>query len=144
MTERVFIDTNILVYAFLENDMVRHDSAVKLMSDIIGLEVFVSIQVMSEIYAALSKNGVGHEEIAEYIYELEEKMNIQPICFDTVKKCLSLKKKYSYSYWDSLILASSLESGCTVVYSEDMQHGQVIEQTLRVMNPFLISSEKNA
>jgi predicted nucleic acid-binding protein len=71
-------------------------------------------------------------------------MNIQPICFDTVKKCLSLKKKYFYSYWDSLILASSLESGCTVVYSEDMQHGQVIEQTLTIMNPFFISSEKNA
>jgi predicted nucleic acid-binding protein len=144
MTERVFIDTNILVYAFLENDTVRHDSAVKLMSDIIGAEVFVSIQVMSEIYAALSKNGVGHEEIAKYLYELEEKMNIQPICFDTVKKCLSLKKKYSYSYWDSLVLASSLESGCTVVYSEDMQHGQVIEKTLTIMNPFLLISEKIA
>jgi predicted nucleic acid-binding protein len=144
MTERVFIDTNILVYAFLENDTVRHDASVKLMSDIIGSEVFVSIQVMSEIYAAISKNGVGHEKITEYLCELEEKMNIQPICFDTVKKCLSLKKKYSYSYWDSLILASSLKSGCTVVYSEDMQHRQVIEQTLTIMNPFLISSEKNA
>ena len=54
MRERVFIDTNILVYAFLENDTVRHDAVVKLMSDIIGSEVFVSIQVMSEIYAALS------------------------------------------------------------------------------------------
>jgi len=144
MTEKIFIDTNILVYAFLKNDTVRHDLAVKLMSEIIGAEIFVSIQVMSEIYAALSKNGVGHEEIAEYLSELEERMNIQPIYFDTVKKCLSLKKKYSYSYWDSLILSSSLESGCTVVYSEDMQHGQVIEQTLTIMNPFLISSEKNA
>lgn len=142
MIERVFIDTNILVYAFLENDKIRHDASVKLMSDIIGSEVFVSIQVMSEIYAALSKNGVGHEAVAKYISELDEKMNIQPICFDTVKKCLSLKMKYSYSYWDSLILASSLESGCKVVYSEDMQHGQVIEQTLTIMNPFLISSKK--
>jgi predicted nucleic acid-binding protein len=136
MTEKIFIDTNILVYAFLGNDIVRHDLAVKLMSEIIGAEIFVSIQVMSEIYAALSKNGVGHEEIAEYLSELEERMNIQPIYFDTVKKCLSLKKNYLYSYWDSLILASSLESGCTVVYSEDMQHGQVIEQTLTITNPF--------
>jgi predicted nucleic acid-binding protein len=137
MTERVFIDTNILVYAFLENDTIRHDASVKLMTDSIGSEIFVSIQVMSELYAALSKNGVGHEEITKYLCELEETMNIQPICFDTVKKCLSLKKKYSYSYWDSLILASSLESECTVVYSEDMQHGQVIEQTLTILNPFL-------
>lgn len=137
MTERVFIDTNILVYAFLENDTVKHDASVKLMTDSIGAEVFVSTQVMSELYAALSKNGVGHEQITEYLCELEETMNIQPICFGTVKKCLSLKKKYAYSYWDSLILASSLESECTVVYSEDMQHGQVIEQTLTILNPFL-------
>ncbi len=71
-------------------------------------------------------------------------MNIQPIYFDTVKKYLSLKKKYLYSYWDSLILASSLESKCNIVYSEDMQHRQVIEQTLTIMNPFFISSEKTA
>jgi predicted nucleic acid-binding protein len=57
MTERVFIDTNILVYAFLENDTVRHDSAVKLMSDIIGAEVFISIQVMSEICRPLKKRS---------------------------------------------------------------------------------------
>ena len=144
MTEKIFIDTNILVYAFLENDTVRHDATVKLMSEIIGSEVFVSIQVMSELYAALSKNGVGHEAIAEYLSELDEKMNIQPICFDTIKKCLSMKKRYSYSYWDSLILASCIENGCTIVYSEDMQHGQIIEQTLMIMNPFFISSEKNA
>ncbi len=106
------------------------------MSDSIGAEVFVSIQVMSELYAALSKNGVGHEEITTYLYEIEEKMNIQPIDFGTVKQGLFLKKKYSFSYWDSLILASSLESTCTVVYSEDMQHGQVIEQKLTILNPF--------
>lgn len=144
MTEKIFIDTNILVYAFLKNDRVRHDTVVKLMSEIIGAEVFVSIQVVSEIYASLSKNGVEHESITKYLSEIEEKMNIQPICFDTIKKCLSLKKKYSYSYWDSLILASAIESECSFVYSEDMQHRQVIEQTLTIINPFFISSKKNA
>lgn len=52
------------------------------------------------------------------------------------KRCLALKKRYGYSYWDSLILASALESECSVVYSEDMQDGQSIEQTLTIKNPF--------
>ena len=139
MTEKVFIDTNIFVYAFLENNKLKHDSAVKLMFELINTEIFVSIQVINEIYAALSKNGVKHKNIAAYILELEEMINIMPICFDTVKKCLSLKKRYSYSYWDSLILASSIESGCSILYSEDMQHKQLIEESLTIINPFFIS-----
>jgi predicted nucleic acid-binding protein len=50
--------------------------------------------------------------------------------------CLSLKTRYQYSYWDSLILASALESRCQIVYSEDMQDGQQIEHTLTIQNPF--------
>jgi len=144
MTDRVFIDTNILVYSFLENDKLRHDTAVKLLSEMIGTEAFISTQVMSEIYSALSKNGIGHEAIAEYIFELEEDMNVCSVSFDTVRNGLFLKKNYLYSYWDSLILASSLECGCAVLYSEDMQHGQIIEQSLTIMNPFFISSNNTA
>lgn len=139
MTDKSFIDTNILVYAFLENDRAKHDSALELMSGIIDTEVFVSIQVMNELYSALSKNKVNHEAITEYLFEIEEKINVQPIYFNTIKKCLSLKKRYSYSYWDSLILASSLENSCSILYSEDMQHGQLIENKLKIINPLIIT-----
>ncbi len=136
MTDRIFIDTNILVYSFLENDINKHDAAAKLLSEMTEKEVFISIQVMNEIYAALSKNGIEHEMIAKYLFELEEIMNVCSIDFHTIKKCLFLKQMYGYSYWDSLILSSSLESGCRVVYSEDMQHRQVIDNMLMIVNPF--------
>jgi len=132
MTERAFIDTNILVYAFLDNDQLRHDAAVELLSAAIGQEIFISTQVMSEVYSALTKNGIEHEAISKYLFELEENMNVCSIAPETVRKCLFLM----YSYWDSLILASSLESGCVIVYSEDMQHGQWIEGSLQIRNPF--------
>lgn len=137
MTDRAFIYTNILVYAFLENDQVRHDAAVSLLSATIGKEVFISTQVMSEVYSALTKNGIGHEAISQYLFELEGNMNVCSVAPETVRRCLSLKKKYLYSYWDSLILATSLESGCVTVYSEDMQHGQWIEDRLQIRNPFV-------
>ena len=47
-----------------------------------------------------------------------------------------IRLKYKYSYYDSLIIAAALESKCTVLYSEDMQHDQIIESTLQIINPF--------
>ena len=43
--------------------------------------------------------------------------------------------KYSLSYWDSMIVAAALEASCTVLYSEDMQNGLLVDQRLRIMNP---------
>jgi predicted nucleic acid-binding protein len=138
MSDRIFIDTNILVYAFLENDIEKHKQTTNLLTELIGKEVFISIQVMSEVYSALSKNGVAHEKIEKYLFELEEDMNVQPLDFYSVKRCLTLKKKYNYSYWDSLILASSIEADCEILYSEDMQNGQLIDNKLRILNPFIV------
>lgn len=136
MSDNIFIDTNILVYAFLDNEPKKHEQAVNLLAQAINKEVFVSTQVFSELYSALSKNGVEHDAIEQYLIELDEQMNLTPIDFQTIIRCLKLKKRYGFSYWDSLILASALEGGCSVVYSEDMQDGQRIEGELTIKNPF--------
>ena len=86
MNDRIFIDTNILVYAFLENDKEKHDLAVTLLSQTINKEVFVSTQVFSEIYSALSKNNIEHDDIEQYLIELEERMNLALIDFQTIKQ----------------------------------------------------------
>lgn len=48
-----------------------------------------------------------------------------------------LRKKRAFSYWDSLIVAAALDAGCDTLYSEDMQHGQLVEGRLRLVNPFV-------
>jgi predicted nucleic acid-binding protein len=63
--------------------------------------------------------------------------NVRDLTLLTITNCMSLKTRYSYSWWDSLILSSALESSCTIVYSEDMQHGQVIENSLKIISPLL-------
>lgn len=55
----------------------------------------------------------------------------------TINQALKLAKKYRYSYFDSLILASALEHDCSILYSEDMQHQQLIENKLTIYNPFV-------
>lgn len=53
-----------------------------------------------------------------------------------IKLAMNIKKRYKFSYWDSLIIASALENNCAILYSEDMQHGQIIEDRLTIVNPF--------
>jgi predicted nucleic acid-binding protein len=48
-----------------------------------------------------------------------------------------LRDAYSFSYWDSFIVAAALDAGCATLYSEDMQHGQKVESGLIIINPFI-------
>lgn len=54
----------------------------------------------------------------------------------TIKKAIQVKRDTNYSYWDSLVIASALENNCSILYTEDMQDGQVIENNLTIVNPF--------
>jgi predicted nucleic acid-binding protein len=56
---------------------------------------------------------------------------------DTLRDAIRIADKYGYSLYDSLILSSALAVGCKIVYSEDMQNGQVIDGGLTIVNPFL-------
>jgi predicted nucleic acid-binding protein len=60
-----------------------------------------------------------------------------PIDTDIVKQSFALMVQYGFSNWDSLILAAAIKKSCTRLYSEDLQHGQIIKQNLTIINPFL-------
>jgi len=56
---------------------------------------------------------------------------------EMIDVALRIQARFHFSYWDSLIVASALENGCKVLYTEDMQHGQIIEDSLTIVNPFI-------
>jgi predicted nucleic acid-binding protein len=59
-----------------------------------------------------------------------------PITLDTHGEALAIAERYSYRIYDALIVASALEARCAILYSEDMQDGQVIDGRLTIRNPF--------
>ena len=136
MKDRFFIDTNILVYSLLKNDSQKHSQTVHLMESLKGKFIFISTQVLNELYVSLQKHDIDEPEIENKIRKIIGIYNISIINISTIKLCWKVRKKYSYSYWDSLITAAALESNCTILYTEDMQDGQVIDDKLRIVNPF--------
>jgi predicted nucleic acid-binding protein len=62
---------------------------------------------------------------------------VELVTLPTVHVALDIRERYGFSWYDSLIVAAALESNCDLLYSEDMQHGQIIEGRLSIVNPFL-------
>ncbi|MEN8122656.1 MAG: PIN domain-containing protein [Bacteroidota bacterium] len=130
------MDTNILVYAYTETDKEKQIKTRQLLQNSIGKIVIISAQVINEFYSAMQKNKVEHNQIKKDIFEMSVLFNISDINFKLIKEALNIKETYKFSLWDSLIIASALENNCKILYTEDMQHEQIIENTLKIINPF--------
>jgi predicted nucleic acid-binding protein len=138
MTGKVFIDTNMLLYAEFDDGSNKHRISNKLLlQDILGAEIFVSTQVLNEFYVQAIRKGKTVDDIEAVLRQYIAKFNVLPLDLSTVKEAWRIKRLYQFSYWDSLIVAASLSSACNVLYTEDMQDGQIIENTVMVINPML-------
>jgi len=78
----------------------------------------------------------SREEIHEKLRVLVSETEVCVITLETIKKSWEMRLKYAYSYWDSLIVATAVENNCTTLYTEDMHDGQLIENGLKIINPF--------
>ncbi|OQX23011.1 MAG: hypothetical protein BWK80_28160 [Desulfobacteraceae bacterium IS3] len=135
MPDRIFIDTNIFIYAHLEEDNnYKNQSALKLFNSL-NARIVVSTQVLNEYYSVMLRNKIEDEIIQKKLNIIADECTIADITIRTIRKAWEIRLKYRHSYWDSLILASALENSCSVLYSEDMQSNQVIEDTLTIINP---------
>ena len=109
MKDKVFIDTNILVYAFLDNSKdndsyFKHIKAKEFLQSFQNdAEIIISTQVCNEYYSALLKNKITDNDIQKSLSELIAAIEVVPILDTTVLGSFKLKNKYQYSYWDSLI-----------------------------------------
>ena len=141
MKDRIFIDTNVLVYIHLfdEESQDKRKVLQNLLHRRIDAELIINVQVINEFYNVLLRKNIEDNVIQEKIHSQLEICSASELSLKTVFSAWKLREKYKYSYWDSLILASALENSCSILYSEDMQHGQVIEDNLKIINPFEIS-----
>ena len=129
-----FIDTNIVIYT-LSKDEYKQKKSIELLA---AMPV-MSVQVLSET-ANIMKRKLGFDvaAIRAVINRINQECSLlQPITLTTLNLALNIAERYSISHYDSLIIGAALQANCTILYSEDMQHGQIIEEQIRIINPFL-------
>lgn len=133
MSVNHFVDTNIAMYA-VDIDTPKGRIASKLMQN----HPFMSTQVIMEsVNVLIKKMGYSKEEAFEHAKFLLYNSEVTIIGHPTLLTAFEISARYQYSHWDSLIIASALEAGCSILYSEDLRDGQVIEKSLTIRNPFI-------
>ncbi len=137
MPDNVFVDSNIFIYAKVKSqDPTKHLCAKNFLRTL-DEQVFISVQVLNEFYNTLVRLGIDDHTIQNSLKDIMQSTQTQSISKSTVQRCWKLRIKNKYSYYDCLILASAIESECKTLYTEDMQHEQVIDGKLKILNPFL-------
>lgn len=129
----VTLDTNVAVYAF--SDVEAKSSAA---FDVVLRSSFVSVQVLNEFANVLvGKRKLDWEQAARMVAELRAAFDhVVSIDEDIHDHGIRLARKYRLAFYDALIVAAALSGGATTLYSEDMHDGLVVDDRLRIVNPF--------
>lgn len=131
--DRPFFDTNILLY-LLSEDNRKADRA----EAIIAAGGIISVQVLNEFASVASRKlRMSYVEIRDVLATVRAVCQTQTVTVDTHDRGLDIAERFGFSLYDSMIISSALQCGCSVLYSEDMQHNQKIDAQLLVINPFL-------
>lgn len=129
-----FFDTNVLLYLF-SADPAKADRV----EEMLASGATVGVQVLNEFAAvAVRKLGMTLAEVREALGPIVAVCTIAPLTLPVHQRGLQIAERYGFSLYDALIVAAALESGCSTLYTEDLQHAQVIEQALTIRNPFRI------
>lgn len=135
-----FIDTNVLIYLFDEEDQRKSDIARDQVSRALRTgESIISFQVVQETLNVITKKllvpATPDQANTFLTGTLIPLWKVNP-SRQFYRRGLSIQSRYQFSFYDSLIVAAALEAGCKTLYSEDLQHGQQIEQ-VAIQNPFM-------
>ena len=127
-----FFDSNVLLYlASGEPERARQ------VRGLLNIGGHVSVQVLNEM-ASVSRRKfrMSWFDVSELLAEIKRTLAIDPVTLDIHQSGLRLAERYGFSIYDSFIVAAALASNCDTLWSEDMQHGMLVERRLRIANPF--------
>ena len=135
-----FLDTNILVYAFSQQDVAKREIA-RSLAEADGARV--STQVLSELANVLTRRfALPARVVKERITGFTARCEVVVVSPAVVLDALRVMELYEYGFYDSQIIATALACGAAVLYSEDLHDGQTIDDTLRIRTPFRVRAEQ--
>jgi predicted nucleic acid-binding protein len=127
-----FFDTSVLLY-LLSADPAKADRVEQLLEN----RGTISAQVLNEFAAvALRKLKMPVNEVREVLDGIRSVCSVEPVSVVTHERGLAIHERYRFSFYDSVLVATALIAGNKILFSEDMQHAQLIDDQLRIVNPF--------
>ena len=134
---RTFLDTNILVYAEDRADPVKQRKVVELILEHKRQRTgVVSLQVLQEFFVTVTRKLKLDVGVARYKVEFHSRFQVAEPTVSDILAAIDLNRLHGFSFWDALVLRMAKQTGCRVLLSEDMQHGQEVDG-VRIVNPFL-------
>jgi predicted nucleic acid-binding protein len=129
---KVFFDTNVLLHQFSEDG-----AKAKASEDVIRAGGFISVQVLNEFALAACRRelGLSWAVVREILGEYRQNFTVVPLTLETHERGINLAERYQLNVYDGMIVAAAQLAGCTVLYSEDMHDGLVIDQ-LTIRSPY--------
>lgn len=139
MKDKIFLDTNVIVYAHDRSSGKKNTIAMEIMEYLWDRKKgVISVQVMQEFYVCVTTKILKPlplkvaRKILEYLLNWDLIINDEYITI----KAINLQEKYRFSFWDSLIVQSAIQSQAYTLFSEDLSDGQIIEN-VKIVNPFV-------
>ncbi len=143
MSDKYFVDTNILVYAHDRSAGAKHNKAAALVEELWQSgRGALSTQVLQEFCVSVRRRAahpLSPSEIERLIEDYAAWEVVTPTA-ESILQALRLEARYKISFWDALIVQAAEICGASILYSEDLSNGQSYG-SVRVVNPFLTSPE---
>lgn len=139
MRNKIFFDTNILIYSIDKFSRTKQKKARALIKEIAtSSTIVISTQVLQEFYVAATKK-LGAEPLAvKEIINTFERFEIVTITLEMIKDAIDISLLNKISFWDALIIVSAEAAKCTALFTEDLNSGQVIKG-VTIINPLATS-----
>jgi predicted nucleic acid-binding protein len=129
---KCFADTNVAIYA-VDADVDKREKSLA----VLAARPVISTQVVNEyLNVLLTKRKLGRADANELARALMATCDVAAVTPDTTELAMNIGERHQINHWDSLIVAAALVTGCSTLYSEDLQDGQIFEGRLTVRNPF--------
>ncbi|MEX1198192.1 MAG: PIN domain-containing protein [Pseudohongiellaceae bacterium] len=130
--KRRFLDSNIILYLLSGNEYKALCS-----EQLLEQGGVISVQVLNEVTNVMRRKlAFEWREIDDFMGTCETLLEVRPLTLATHHLGRQLARRYHFSLYDSMIMASAIESGCDRLFTEDLQPGQVISKTLTILNPY--------
>jgi predicted nucleic acid-binding protein len=135
MSGRAFIDTNVFIYLYSEDENEKQIIAQKAVDK---YERVISTQVLNEFSnICIKKLSKKAEDVGLAVDEMIEQCSLLTLEKEDIKQALNIHKNFGYYYYDCLMIVSALKANCDYLLTEDLADGQIIENKLTIVNIFL-------